>query len=273
MKKYLNQLAFKALYLTRNLRPLPDFIIIGAQKSGTSSLFYLLSQHERIKASHKKEIHFFDGGIIPGEDNFQKGEDWYRAHFPITNKSKNILTGEASPLYMFHPLSAKRMHMLLPNVKIIAILRNPVERAISHYFHTLRGGFEPLSLMEALQKEEERILPYMSSNNFNNHLAGAYAYKQRGLYKQQLEKYYNIFPENQILILSTEELQLNPSKTLTDTFKFLNIESTVDNFNLTPQNVGSNKNEVDEKVVQYLTEYFEPHNKDLFKLIGKEFSW
>jgi hypothetical protein len=169
-------------------RILPDFIIIGAMKSGTSSLFAYLSQHPQLYPSCKKEVHFFDGGLNPKIDTFEKGQAWYRAHFPLTSKmSIDSKTFEASPLYIFNPLAPKRIFDLVPNVKIIAVLRNPIERAISHYFHEKRKNRESLPIYEALLNEEKRLEPVIKRKDYKNRIFIDYSYKTRGLYKEQLE--------------------------------------------------------------------------------------
>ena len=114
----------------RRLRMLPDFVIIGAQKSGTSSLYDFVVQHPAILPAAKKELHYFSLG-------YKKGEYWYRLRFPI-RASQKLLSGEASPIYLFYPMVPGRMKKLLPDVKLIVILRNPVDRAYSHYHDTKR---------------------------------------------------------------------------------------------------------------------------------------
>jgi len=183
-------------------RALPDFIIIGAQKSGTSSLYYYLIQHPQLLPSFRKETHFFDGGKCPSVDNFEKGQAWYRAHFPLRkNISNNQKTFEASPLYIFNPLAPRRIYDLVPEVKIIALLRNPTERAISHYFKEKRKNWESLSIYEALQEEEKRLESVIKEKDYKNDIFIHHSYKSRGLYKDQLERYLNYFPWQQILVI------------------------------------------------------------------------
>ncbi|MCI5147305.1 MAG: sulfotransferase, partial [Candidatus Electrothrix sp. AR3] len=112
--------------LTARLRPLPNFLVIGAQKSGTTSLFHYICQHPQVFENKSKEIHFFD-------HNYHCGANWYRSHFPLAGKlMRNRCLGEATPYYLCHPHAPSHIFDLLPRVKIIAILRDPVERAISH---------------------------------------------------------------------------------------------------------------------------------------------
>ena len=149
-------------WATAPWRALPDFIIIGAQKCGTTTLFDLLEQHPLLAPSYKKEIHYFDGGLDPRIDTFKKGLSWYRGHFPLKSGK---LTFEASPLYLFNSLCAERIKRAVPDVKLIVLLRNPTDRAISHYFHSLRAGDERLGIAEALKSEERRLERLIQEKN------------------------------------------------------------------------------------------------------------
>ena len=130
-------------FLTSHFRMLPDFIIIGAQKSGTSSLYYYLSQHPNVKPALKKEVHYFDL-------NFEKNVLFYRMQFPLIFNRLNIfgkkyVTGEASPYYIFHPHVARRISKIIPSVKIIVLLRNPIDRSFSHYTGVHNEKWDTLS--------------------------------------------------------------------------------------------------------------------------------
>jgi hypothetical protein len=156
----------KVTRVTARWRCLPDFIIVGAQKAGTTSLYHYLRRHRQIRMSWVKEVHYFD-------NNFHKGDFWYRSHFPIDTRSTNgYLVGEASPYYLAHPHAPARISKLLPSARLIVLLRNPRDRAISHYFHQKRAGIETLPMMEAFVKEEERIhtqwLRMLRNENYNS---------------------------------------------------------------------------------------------------------
>lgn len=136
--------------ITAPLRLLPNFIIIGAQKGGTSSMFSYLKQHPQLQLPDIKEIHFFD-------NNYQKGSTWYKSHFPLIIV-KNKLTGEASPYYLFHPHVPQRVIQLCPKVKLIVMLRNPADRAYSHYMMQNKRKIDPLpTFEEAIDAEESRL--------------------------------------------------------------------------------------------------------------------
>ena len=259
---------------TSRSRSLPDFIIIGTQKSGTSSLHAYLAQHPQLLPSYAKEVHFFDGGLNPCVDNFEKGEAWYRSHFPLrSSMAADSRTFEASPLYIFNPLTPARISGLVPEVKLVALLRNPTERAISHYFHETRIGHEPLPIKEALLEEEKRLTSVIDKGDWKNNAFIHHSYKSRGLYAQQITRFLDHFPMRQILALSSEEFFREPGKILRLVFEFVGVETGFKVRDLKPRNVASNKGVVDADVYRYLDRYFAPHNQTLYKLIRKSFGW
>lgn len=274
VKKPALELIWKYRQTTCHRRSLPDFIIIGAQKSGTSSLFAYLAQHPQLLPSWTKEVHFFDGGLKPQTDHYAKGECWYRAHFPIKdNMSIQSRTFEASPFYIFNPLTPERIFDLIPEVKLVAVLRNPTERAISQYFHEKRKGSEPLSLKEALQAEEQRLAPVIDKQDYNSRTFKNCSYKSRGLYKQQLERFLKYFPMQNILVLSSEELFSRPDSALGKVFQFTGVDSGFRTRKLRPHNVARNKNSIDPEVYSYLNNYYSHHNQELYELLGNDFGW
>lgn len=202
--------------LSHNRRMIPDFLIIGAQKGGTSSLFYYLKFHPQIKRPIKKEIHFFN-------IYFDKGIDWYKAHFPL--KSKKYITGEASPDYIFHPDSPKRIKKLNPNTKIIVLLRNPIERAYSAYQMNKRMGIDPRpTFKEAIKYELEHKDEFAHTYNYEKH---NYFYLERGKYASQLNPWLDYFDKDHILVIESESFFKEPSKELKKVYQFLSIESSL----------------------------------------------
>ena len=259
---------------TWRYRALPDFIIIGAQKSGTSSIYYYLSQHPQLLPSFNKEVHFFDGGLDSSVDNFEKGKPWYCAHFPLNkNISADQKTFEASPLYIFNPLAPKRIFDLIPQVKIIALLRNPTERAISHYFHEKRFHREPLSIYEAFEKEEQRLGPVIKEKDYKSDIYMHQSYKSRGLYKDQLERYLKYFSMDQILVMSSEMFFTHPDHSLKRMFEFVGVDTDYKVKDLTPMNVARNRRDVAPEVYEYLNNFFLPHNQALYELVGEDYGW
>ena len=255
-------------------RQLPGFIIIGAQKSGTSSLFSYLSQHPHLIPSYKKEVHYFDGGLNPDVDNFNKGLSWYQSHFPLKQHcGNNQITFEASPLYLYNPLVPQRISGLNPEVKLIAILRHPVERAISHYFHEKRNNRESLPVLEAFQSEEERLKPIIDKQDYKNDSFIRQSYKSRGLYYEQLVRYLEHFSMSSILVINSELLFTQPEIALRNVFEFVGVDPDFAIKDLRPRNVGDYRSKVGTDAYEYLIDYFEPHNQKLYELIGVDYGW
>ncbi len=267
---------FKKLYkryriATSAWRTLPHFIIIGAMKSGTSSLFSYLIQHPQIMGSYKKEVHFFDW-------NYSKGTSRYRSHFPLARAVKpGMLAGEASPSYLYSPRAPARIHALLPQARLIALLRNPTERAISHYFHAVRTHRESLPLMEALWAEEERIAPALEKMRRDEFFKSPelvwHSYKKRGIYVEQLKRYWRYFDKDQLLIVNSDAIFNDPRAALKRIFTFLGVDPDVEIRNLAAENVGGNRTDVPLSVYAYLDAFFAPYNEELYEHIQQDFGW
>lgn len=251
----------------------PDFIIIGAQKSGTTSLYTYLSKHPAIVPPTTKEIQYFNGGLNPAKNHYKKGVPWYQAHFPCRFLNRNKLTFEASPVYLFHPEVPKRIYQFNPNIRLVALLRDPVERAISQYFMNLRKGFDNRQLMQALEEEDKLMEEHFKYRTFNKRDFTLYSYKYRGRYADQIRNYLQYFTLDQIHVLNSEELFTKPIKSIKEIFEFLGLKTNINLKDVYPTNIGYNKETVDPKVYNYLKRYFEPLNEDLYKLIGKRFNW
>jgi len=247
-----------------------DFIIIGAQRCGTTSLYNYLIAHPNISSALNKEIHFFD-------INYNKGIDWYWKQFPLVSEKVNpdekSVTGESTPYYLFHPLVAKRIFKHLPKIKLIVLLRNPVDRAYSHYNHAVRRGNESLSFEKAIKIEPERLREQEQKvlEGKNSLTYRRLSYLGRGAYAEQLEKYLELFQKKQFLILKSEDFFASPQQYLNKVFSFLGLS----NFELKKfEKFGFGNNPpMNEKTRNFLTEYFRSHNERLSKLIGPDFSW
>ena len=274
VKKAVKSAFWQCQFLTNRFRALPDFLIVGAQKAGTTSLFDYLRQHPRISPSLTKEVHFFDGGLQPGVDTYERGLAWYRAHFPMAgSRREDLRIFEATPLYLFNPLVPRRIHDLRQDMRIIAILRDPVDRAISHYFHSRRHGAEPLAIMEALQQEESRLAPAMQRQDYKDLAFIHFSYKRRGRYLEQIERYLEVFDRSQLLVLSAEALLRDPGPQLREVFDFLRIDRDVGIGDLRPRHVGGDRKDLDPAVYEYLDDYFQPHNQSLYASLGRDFGW
>lgn len=173
---------------------LPNLLIVGAQKSGTTSLHRLLESHREVYLPRRyQEIHYFDL-----EENFRRGPQWYESLFE--GWSGEPYCAQTSPLYMYEAPVAERIEALLGQPRFLFILRNPVERAYSHYWHEVRFGYEPLSFEEALDREQERIARSFEDRRH-------YSYVDRGRYAAQVERFYRRFGKQRCLVLLQDELK------------------------------------------------------------------
>ncbi|GIU85366.1 MAG: deacetylase sulfotransferase [Acidimicrobiales bacterium] len=191
---------------TAPLRPLPDFLIIGAMKSGTSALYASLSTHPKMVPTRRKELHFFDS-----RPDRAFGE--YRVEFPTVVErlwktgSLGTRTGEATPAYMYFPWVPELVRRHLPDVALVAVLRDPVARAFSHYHHSVRKGHETLSFEEALEAEDDRLAgPPDPAVPSSIDLHRRYSYFARGCYARQLERWNEHFPREQLLVVFHQDL-------------------------------------------------------------------
>ncbi len=266
VKRFIKKTIWQVRRMTWRFRCLPDFMVIGAMKAGTSSLHTYLTQHPQLLPSYQKEIHFFDKKPHLDIDDLNKNMACYRAFFPLKRQRKvPTKIFESTPRNLFNPLAAKRIFNLMPKVKLIILLRNPTQRTLSHYFHTTYLGRENLTLMDALRAEETRLNA--------SQVIIPQAYKQRSIYHQQIARFYRYFPKHQILILSSEEFFNNTEQMMATIFKFIGVDSGYKIQDLTPHNVGINKKQVSQDVITYLDDYFAPHNEALYQLLDKDFGW
>ncbi|MEO8295265.1 MAG: sulfotransferase domain-containing protein [Gemmatimonadota bacterium] len=239
---------------------LPDFLLIGAMKAGTSFVFASLAAHPHIIRSRRREIHFFGS-------RFSRGVPWYRTHFPtgLEMRRYQAITGEGSTSYLANPDSPARIRSVLPEVKMIALLRDPVDRAISNYFHEQRTGRETLPIAEAFRAEESRRVEMG---------LGHLSYRTRGLYAEQLERYYTLFPREQILVLRSETLFAEPAKVMAQVCRFIGVDSALDTREYEPRNVGGyDPAKVPVEVYEALTAFYAPHNERLYSLLGRDMKW
>lgn len=273
LRKPLKGMIWNYRLATAASRTLPDLIVIGAQKSGTTSLHAWLAKHPQILPPFEKEVHYFDGGIQAGTDNFARGTNWYRAHFPQSAARSTSLCFETTPMYLFNPLAAERIKTLLPDAKLVVLLRNPADRAVSHYFHSVRSGGEHLSIAEAMAAEEQRLLPALAAADYTAPEYVRYSYKARGRYAEQLQRYFNCFDRGQILVLQSEVMFANPAECARRVYGFAGADPDFKPVELQPRNVSNNRQPVSDDVYAALQEYFRPHNDTLYEMLGERFSW
>ena len=259
--------------ITGHLRVLPDFIIIGSMKCGTTSLYYDICEHPCTLAATYDEIGFFDS-------NFHLGLNWYRSMFPRKKQIEDVkqregvaITGEDTPFYFWNPVAAKRIQKLLPKIKLIIILRNPIDRAYSEYQDWASRESNPPSFETAIKNEIDMQRKYPSLITEKNFQVfnQENSYLLKGVYVDQLKIWAGLFPKEQIFTLSTENLNSEPIDTLESVFQYLNLP----NYKIkSPQHQKQNKYApMDPEIRKSLIEFFKPHNSRLFKFIGKTFDW
>ncbi|MCC3425531.1 MAG: sulfotransferase [Microcoleus sp. PH2017_01_SCD_O_A] len=242
----------------------PDFIIIGSPRCGTTSLYKYITSHPQILPAANKEICFFS-------EHFNKGLAWYQAHFPPPIDAHHFLTGEATPTYLTHPLAASRLHGCLPKVKLIVILRNPVDRALSHYQMLVRRGTESRTFEKAIDAELQLLADATETSLADKSYWKDCHYIYKSLYVCSLKQWMNLFPREQFLILQSEEFYANPAATLSQVFNFLDLPD----YQLRDykQYNGGNYQPANDVVCQRLHEYFQPHNRELAEYVQRDFEW
>lgn len=253
--------------LTASKRPLPACIIAGAQKAGTTSLFDYLGGHPQCAPSFTKEVHYFD-------DAFNRGESWYRMHFPPAGSER--LCFESSPYYMFDPRVPSRVRELLPDVKLIFLLRNPVSRAYSHFQHSVRRGHEPLSFDEALAAEPRRLAGeherLLAEPDARSNPHRWYSYATRGHYADQLARWLALFPRKQVLLLQAERLFKRPAEAFAEVLAFLELDDWQPPA-FGSSNRGRYQESMSDAAANRLRHEFAGPNERLFELIGTRYDW
>jgi Sulfotransferase domain len=235
-------------------------------------------------------VHFFS-------KNFQKGISWYREHFPThlymysVGKllGRDLVTGEASTDYVLHPKAAERVFNALPQVKLIVILRNPIDRAYSHYNHEVVMGRESLPFEAAIELEPERLKGekgkvFADDDFYNTYNYQRYSYLTRGIYIDQLKRWMTLFPRDQFCVLRSEDFYADPGAALSRTLEYLGLErfdlKEYEKYNY----AGYTRLEaIKHNYTAYptlsatlrrnLINYFKPYNERLYELLGRDFDW
>ncbi len=283
LKRFIrDEVAFLPRRLDSAERGLPDYLILGAMKCGTTSLSFYLSQNPHNLSAYRKEIRYFDR-------RFHRGEAWYKAHFPrlstIEAKRQSmgarVITGEATPNYLFHPRVPWLLHEAVPEARLIAILRNPIERAFSHYNHNRRAERtlgqipEPLSFMQALEAEETRIEgkrdQMLSTPGFDSTEYLQFSYMNQGVYVDQLAAFTELFGRERLLVLRSEDFYSNPQNILDSVADFLEV-GRHEIPDLAAKNVNQYSN-MDPEARRFMERFFAPHNRHLYEFLGRDMEW
>jgi hypothetical protein len=251
-------------------RLLPDFVIIGAAKSGTTSLYAWVCEHPLIERPQRKEIHYFSY-------YHYRGTDWYRQFFPAerdrrafaATHGRPFITGEASATYMSHPLVPQRMAEVMPNAKLIVVLRNPIDRAHSQYQMRRRDNYEPEELFRALELEDPGFArnPPRSGEPGDANRSNL----SRGRYAEQLERWFALYPREQVHVLSTDDLASDPRQAMRAVHEFLGLPPH-DNQDVERRFTASYE-EMPAEIRARLVDYYREHNQRLYELLGRDFGW
>jgi Sulfotransferase domain len=264
-------------HATSDLRMEPDFLIVGGQRCGTTSLFRYLAAHPAVVPPlFQKGIHFFDL-------HYGRGLRWYRGQFPVRSiadrrvapEAPRAVTGEASPYYVFHPLAPERIARDLPAVKLIVLLRDPVDRAFSAHKQETGRGFETEPFERALDLEESRLEgelerihadPTYVSFSHQHH-----AYLARGRYAEQLERLFDHVGRGRVLVLESAVLSATPEPVWERVLGFLGLPPSrppaFERHNTRPSSPLS------DRLQSRLEEYFAPHDAQLAALLGEVPTW
>lgn len=259
------------------LRGLPDFLIIGTQRGGTTSLYRYLQQHPAVlPAVLNKGIHYFD-------TNFDKGTAWYRSHFPTSiakalrqrSSGERVITGEGSPYYSFHPLAPDRIADLLPEARFIFMLRDPITRAHSHYQHEVARGFEDLTFAEALAREDERLAGeedrMIRDPSYYSYEHQHHSYAARGLYLNQIERWRARIEDERLLIIDSGEFFSDPDSSYRQVLRFLGLSDR--SLPAYERMNAHTYDRMDPRALALLRDRFGEPDEALFEHLGRRLSW
>lgn len=262
---------FNSLLNPGGRRVPPSFIILGAQKAGTTSLFHYLSQHPLMGRARRKELHYFNR-----DPNYNKGRAWYHGHFPFDTRLRpGGISMECTPDYLSHPECPERIHDYNPELKMAVVLREPVSRAYSAWtmFHNFKNSrrqrheADPRGFAEAVRQELAAIRD-----------GGPYAHEDyvgKGLYAQQLERYFALFARENFYIIENRELRAEPRRVLNEVEEFLGLSGYdwPDSLLGATRHAGKYRSQMPDDVRESLVEFYRPHNERLFELLGRRFDW
>ena len=268
---------------TATRRVLPDYLVIGTKKGGTTSVANWLTRHPQVlgmvpRLQSAKSPHYFD-------NHYDEGPAWYLSHFATRaarerharRTGNDPVTGETAPYYLLHPAVPARIAETAPSVRMVVMLREPVSRAYSHYWDRRATGWEDLpTFEEALAAEPERLRGFrddeLSAPGSRNLHHEHHTYLRCGEYADQLRRYLEHFAREQLLVLTADELRSDPSSTLATLERFLGLEHA--DLDLVSHNVrATSYPAIDPATRDRLTDHFAPHNADLEALLRRPLGW
>jgi hypothetical protein len=264
--------------VTASLRLRPAFLMIGAQRCGTTSLFRAITAHPQVvHASFHKGVNYFDL-------NYYRGPDWYRGHFPVAEIARRRTAGsgygdpvvfEASGYYLYHPFAMERIARDLPDVKLVVMLRDPVERAFSAYKHEYARSFEWEPFEQALKLEDDRLLGEIdrmrADLRYESFPHRHHSYRHRGHYAEQLDRVFAHFPRSQLHVIASETFFADPAAEYQHLLEFLGLRP------FEPPDFGRHNARpgalMEAETRSELEQYYQPHNERLADLLGRSPQW
>lgn len=277
VKKVLKSASRTAGWLSADLRMTPDYLIVGAKRAGTTSLYSTLVGHPQVlPAVWHKEVHYFDNA-------YHRGPRWYRGHFPTMARAALVrrrtglpaITGEATPYYMWHPLAPQRIAAELPTVKLVVLIRDPVQRAHSEHAHSVSKGWETESFERALELEPLRLAgereKLIDEPRYRSVDHACRAYLTRGRYVEQLENLSAVFGRDRIHVIDSDAMFMDAGPSLNELTTFLGLRPwqppTLKNLNARPRST------LDPTLQAALAEQFAPYDERLAQWLGWTPSW
>ena len=262
---------------TRRARLLPGFLIVGAERCGTTSLFHVLRQHPAVfsAARPRKEVHYFDLA-------YGRGLGWYQCHFPLAARARLVARGsgsplafESSPYYMFHPLAPERIARDLPGVRLLVLLRDPVERAYSSHANHVGFGYESEPFERALELEDSRLAGeaerIAADPAYTSYAHRYYSYRARGHYADQLDNLERLFGRDRIHVIDSDDFFADPGPAYDRVLDFLGLRRTGHPV-FTHRNARP-RSPMPAEVRATLDEHYRPHDERLTAWLGHEPSW
>jgi hypothetical protein len=280
-KPSIKQMARSALVTARlptsPARMRPSFLIVGAQRCGTTSMSRALGEHPAVfGAVLREEVHYFDNG-------YGRGPAWYRSHFPLMAAARwaaraagvPAMAFESSPYYMFHPRAPERIARDLPGVRLIVLLRDPVERAYSAYVHEAAHGFETEPFERALELEAARldgeVERIAADSAYSSYCHQHYAYRARGRYAEQLERLERLFGRDRLHVIDSRDFFAEPERAYDQVLEFLGLPNR--GYPDFRQHNARPRAPMPAPVRAALEEYYRPHDERLAAWLGYEPSW